>query len=92
MLASDAVELAKQASKCCAACRLSIDDVHIRGVVDVEQHGLTGQQRGVGGRASNHRQKLAPRDLSMRVVEVRVFRRVGSAECCPYPEVLGPRR
>jgi hypothetical protein len=92
VLASDAIELAKQASECFAACRLPVDDVDVRLVVHVEEHGLTGQQRGVGGCASNHGQKLAPRNLRMRMVEVSVFRGVGSAEPGPYPEVLGPRR
>ena len=36
--------------------------------------------------------RSAPRDLSVRVVEVSAFWAVAAAECCPYPEVLGPRR
>jgi hypothetical protein len=92
VLAGDAVELTEQASEGLAACRLPVDDVHVGGVVDVKEHGLTRQQRGVGGCAGDHCQKFTPRDLSMRVVEVSVFRGVGPAECCPYPEVLGPRR
>ena len=92
VLARDAVQLTKQAGERFAARRLAVDDVHVGHVVDVEEHGLTGQQRGVGGCAGNHRQQLAPRDLSVRVVEVSVFGGVAPAECCPYPEVLGPRR
>jgi hypothetical protein len=71
---------------------LPVDDVDIGEIVDVEEHGLTRQQRSVGGCASNHRQELAPRNLSMRMVEVGVFRGIGPAECRPYPKVLGPRR
>ena len=92
VLAGDAVQLAEQAGECLAASRLSVDDVDVGHVVDVEEHGLTGQQRGVGGCAGNHRQELAPSDLSVRVVELSVFWAVAAAECCPYPEVLGPRR
>jgi hypothetical protein len=91
VLASDAVELTEQASEGFAARCLPVDNVNIGEVVDVEQHGLTGQQRGVGGCASNHCQKLAPRDLGVRMVEVSVLRGICPAESCPYPEVLGPR-
>ena len=87
-----AVQLPQQAGEQLAARRLSIDDMHVGCVVDVEQHGLTRQQRGVGGRAGDHCQKLAPSNLCMRMVEVGVFRGVVPAECSPYPEVLGPRR
>jgi hypothetical protein len=92
VLARDAVELTEQAREGLAARCLPVDDVDIGEVVHEKEHGLTGQQRGVGGCASNHGQKLAPRNLRMRMVEVSVFRGVGSAECSPYPEVLGPRR
>ena len=63
----------------------------ICGIVDVEEHRLTCQQRGVGGRASNHRQELTPCNLRMRMVEVSVFRGVIAAEPGPYLEMSGPR-
>jgi hypothetical protein len=56
VLAGDAVQLTEQASEGLAARRLPVDDVHVGEVVDVEQHGLTCQRRGVGGCAGNHRQ------------------------------------
>jgi len=42
--------------------------------------------------ARHHKAEFAPRNLSMRMVEVGVFRGIGPAECRPYPKVLGPRR
>ena len=92
VLAGDAVELPEQAGEHLAARRLPVDDVHVRGVVDVEEHGLSGQQRGVGGCAGDHRQELAPRDLSVRMVEVGVFRGVIAAEPGPDTQVSWPRR
>ena len=56
ILAGDTVELTEQAGERLAARCLPVDDVDIGEVVDVEEHGLTCQQRGVGGCASNHRQ------------------------------------
>ena len=44
----DAVELPQQAGEGLAARRLAVDDVHVGEVINVEEHGLTGQQRGVG--------------------------------------------
>jgi len=86
-----AVQLTEEASQHLAACRLPVDDVNVRAVVHVEQQRLTVQQRAVGCSAGHNRQQLAPRNLSVRVVEMSVFRGVRPAECSPYPEVLGPR-
>ncbi len=83
VLAGDAVELPEQAGEHFAARRLPVDDVHVRGVIHVEEHGLTGQQRGVGGCAGNHRQELTPSNLCVRMVEVGVFGGVTAAEPGP---------
>jgi hypothetical protein len=85
------VELSEQASERLAACALSIDDVHVGAVVDEKEERLSCEKGCVGSRAGDYRQQLAPCYLSMRMVEVCVFRRVAPAECSPYPEVLGPR-
>lgn len=72
----DAVQLAQQAGERLAARGLPVDDVHVRAVVHVEQQRLAAQQRAVGRSAGYYGQELAPRDLSVRVVEVGVFRGV----------------
>ena len=92
VFAGNSVELTEQAGERLAARCLPVDDVDVGEIVHVEKHGLTRQQRSVGGCASNHRHELAPRDLSMRVVEVGVFRGVAATKCRPYLKVLGPRR
>jgi hypothetical protein len=92
VLAGNTVELTEQAGERLAARCLTVDDVDVGEVVHVEEHGLTCQQRSIGGRASNYGQELAPRDLSMRMMEVSVFRGVATTECRPNLEVLGPRR
>ena len=66
--------------------------MHVRAVVHVEQQRLAGQEWAVGGGAGYDCEKLAPCNLSVRVVEVSVFWGVAPAESSAYPEVLGPRR
>ena len=69
----EAVQLAEQAGQQLAPCGLSVDDVNIRAVVHVEQQRLAGQEWAVGGGAGYDCEKLAPCNLSVRVVEVGVF-------------------
>jgi hypothetical protein len=67
----------------------SLYDVNIGAVVDEEEERLSCEKRGVCSRACNYCQQLTPRYLSVRMVEMCVFRRVDPAERSPDPEVLG---
>jgi hypothetical protein len=70
---------------------LSVDDLHIRTVVHVEEQRSPREERRVGSGAGYYGQELTPRDLGVRVVQVCVFRGVCPTECSPYLKVLGPR-
>jgi hypothetical protein len=52
---------------------------------------LSREVRCVGRGACHYGKEFAPRNLSVRVVEVSVFWGVCPAECRPYPEGFGPR-
>ena len=69
--------------------------MHVSAVVDEEEERLSCEERGVCSRTGDYCQQLAPRYLSMRMVEVCVLRRVAPAERSPNPEVMrqsGQRR